>query len=274
MSFEENRPEAPAEPDASPKESGAGALGPLLSRPDGELAARRRALDEVEARVEALDAEMAAARVEARAFEARYRAVVGARYAELERVEADIAEALVQLNPDDPTLIEKAREARVRAEESSAALGSAHEDEDEEPSPESDVLKRLYRRVAFVMHPDRCSNEWEIPYRNELMAEANRAYSTGDRGALEALLDGVEPRAGAGGVELELVLLRLARARQRLAALERECMELESTELFRLWQSVRAAAEQGRDALKELSDGLDRSIARARNRLEILHVLA
>ena len=228
---------------------------------------------DIEETISSREALLAEHRSVLRQFDVRYRETVGARFAQLDALEADIAEALADLSPNNAALREKARELRARATESAAALKEElAEGADGTSFSPSDDLRRLYRRVALAMHPDLCSNENEIQLRHELMVEANIAYNSGDHGWLEAMLEGggsVKGESAEAG-ELAWARIRLARAKQRLARIDRDLAMLESSDLFRLWQAVDAASSAGQDALRDLAASLDRSIRRARNRHEVL----
>lgn len=237
-----------------------------------ELEELARELERLEAELAEREAFLAARRGELRAFDARYRSVVGLRFAELDKLEADIAEALADLSPHNEALRERARELRAKADESAAALGEELPDDPAGAGfAPSDELRKLYRRVALAMHPDLCSNENEIQIRHELMVEANRAYSSGDQQWLEALLSGTaEPRGAGVSGEIVWAKMRVALARQRLDVIERDLQAIERSELFRLWRAVEAASSEEHDALRDLASSLDRSIRRAQNRHEVL----
>jgi hypothetical protein len=218
------------------------------------------------------DRELTTLRSELKAFEVRYRSLVGSRYVEIDRLEADIAGALAALSPDDPELQVRAREARERADASAEAMADDPSDDETACYAPSAGLKQLYRRVAREMHPDRGAGADDSDYRHELMVEANRAYREKNLEMLEALLCeiamGAEYEDASPGVKS--LLRRLGRARRELAIVDEDIEELESGELYALWREVVRTEEAGRDLLKEKVSSLDRRIGRARNRLEVL----
>ena len=91
-----------------------------LKRKQLELAAIENELAERELDLSTLEAEL-------RAFERRYLRTVGIKYAELDDLEAQIAEALARLNPQDIRTHEQASQARAQADESAQAAGTAKE---------------------------------------------------------------------------------------------------------------------------------------------------
>ena len=198
---------------------------------DEDVGAREAELAELERAIADRELLLATLRSGLRAFESRYLRAVRPKYAEVDRVEADIAEALAALDPDSEELREQARLARERADASERASDEASQDTSGCHTP-SVGLKRLYRRVALQMHPDRSLDAEEVAYRHELMVEANRAYRDGDSGLLETLLAHFERGESADGERsgLRRALWQLARAERRLAekqAKVAECLRVE-----------------------------------------------
>ncbi len=237
-----------------------------------EVAARLAELAELEAAVEDRELLLKTCRSGLRAFETTYLRAVRPRYAERDRIDAEIAEAMAAFDPDNEALRELAEQARARAESSAAASEEVAGEDASGCHAPSVGLKRLFRRVALQMHPDRCSDPEEVAYRHELMVEANRAYRDGDDRLLETLLDlfsSDEEAIGEQG-ELRRVLWTIARARRRLSEIDSELEEIEASEIFGLWRESEIAADQGRDFIRERLGSIERSLAKARARLEVL----
>lgn len=243
---------------------------------DADVAARAAELAALEAELEERETLLKTVRSGLRHFETSYLRAVRPKYAERDRVEAEIAEAMLAHDPDNEELKSRAKEARARADESAKASEEvAREDETGCHTP-SVGLKRLFRRVALNLHPDRCADPEENDVRHELMVEANRAYRDGDDDLLEILL-GLSETGGevsSERAELRRVLWRIERARRRLKEVERELAEVEASEIFGLWRQSEVAAEQNRDFVRERVGVIDRSLAKARARLEALLALA
>ncbi|MCC6742755.1 MAG: hypothetical protein IT175_02740 [Acidobacteria bacterium] len=240
----------------------------------GEVAAKAAELIELQARLTDRNEYLVALRAEIVAFETRYLRAVRSRYVELDRLEAGILAAMSAMSPEDAELAERAEAARLRAERSAAEYG--------EDFPEADVsschtpstgLKRLFRRIAFEMHPDRADDEDEAAFRHELMIEANRAYRDGDHGLLQSLLADVDVGAEAGS-DLARLLRRIAVGERRLADVEREIEALERSEFHDLWREALDAARQGRDLVAEKLAELDRKIRKQQSRLDLLQHVA
>ena len=150
-----------------------------ITRPeDRELETKRGELAALEANLAERELQLASLRAELSSFERKYLAEVGSRYAELDELKAQLAERLAAEHPGDLRLQESARQARARADETrtTAATDGEREHKIFSPTPE---LKRLYREVAKRIHPDLTSDDADRVKRQELMAEANRAYELG-----------------------------------------------------------------------------------------------
>lgn len=226
-----------------------------------QLAALRSTLAEREA-------EVAQVRAQLKNFEGRYFRQVGMLYAQLDDLDARIAEREVDLYDSDAAR-NRAREARQRAQEThEAAFAEAHEAEEFDP-PLS--LKTLFRDVAKRIHPDFARDDAERNHFTLLMARANLAYRRGDAAILERLLDDHrETSASLAGDDAAAELRLLTRQRQHatrdLAALEAERRALLSGELAQLYVDAEAAAREHRDLLSELAAGLREQIADAERR--------
>ncbi len=241
-----------------------------------ELQRKLQELDALMGEVAEGEEELATLLVELHAFEQRYLRIVGRRYAELDRIEAEIAAILARLSPADTAAQQEAAEASARADESAEAAGAAPA----EPSPRErfvppEGLKRLFREVAKRVHPDLTTNEQERVRRQRFMADANAAYEAGDQARLEAILREWEASPEAvegGGVGAELVraIRQIAQARARLKAIGAEMARLRESDLHELRAKAEAGEAEGRDVLAEMAMSLDEQIASARLRLEAL----
>jgi hypothetical protein len=213
--------------------------------------------------------------VELHVFEVHYLETVGRRYAELDEIEADIAEIEAALAPGSVELLERAEEARARAQESADALDAGRALPERGPGPPSESLKKLFRKIARVIHPDLAENEEARAKRQMLMAAANRAYVTGDEDQLASLLkeweESPEAVVGQGPVaELLRAIRQIARVRERLEGLAGEIAALEESDLFHLRARVEAAEAAGRDLLGEMAAAIEPQVKEARARLEAL----
>jgi len=209
------------------------------------------------------------------AFELRYKRVVGVRYAELDEIEAKIAEELARRNPRDAKAKVEAKDARKKAEESTRETRGALEQEGKEKFEPSEDLKKLYREIAKKVHPDLASDDKDRERRNKFMAEVNSAYRDGDEAKLNSLLreweSSPESVRGEGvAVELVRVIRTIARGRERLKVIAREIDKLRESELYGLMGKDEEAGKEGRDLLGELVRMIDENIVGATEKLRVV----
>jgi hypothetical protein len=249
-------------------------LAPPVTPEERELKKKRTELAPLEAALAQQELDLATLQAELRAFEARYFRLVGRLYVELDELHAQLAEAKARRTPKNPDLYREASEARTRATESAEAVGTAMVGEDAtgEFTPRED-LKKLYREIAKLIHPDLTTDERERTRRTRLMAEANRAYTAADETKLRAILDEwvSSPESVPGeGVAAELVrtIRKIHQVERRLADIEAETSTLRGSEPHKLKQQVEVAKERDRDLLAEMADQLNRQIAVARTHLD------
>lgn len=183
---------------------------------------------------------------ELNAFEQKYQQNISIRFAELDRIEAQI-------------------------EEYTAYLESLKE------FKPSDSLKKLYREVAKRIHPDLATDEAEKLKRQELMIEANQAYENGDEEHLKIILhkweSSPESVRGEGiGAELVRVLRQIAQGHDRLQAIEEELLAVQQSKLYQLRGQVVEVEKMGRDLLEEMAAELDEQITTAQQILEEIKI--
>ncbi|HTS10815.1 MAG TPA: hypothetical protein VMH00_01735 [Candidatus Limnocylindrales bacterium] len=239
-----------------------------------ELALKRDEQTSVQTELAECELRAANLRAELGAFERQYLHFVGLRYADLDELNAQVAEEIAKGQPGNERAQQTAREARARA---SKTRSSAGEDTEQEPKPfqASPELKRLYREVARRVHPDLTSDREDRAKRQELMAEANQAYEQGDETQLTKILTEYEcsPESVQGegaGPELIRVIRRISQARSRLTEIEAELQELLRSDLHQLKTRVDEAEKHGRDIVKEIVSKVDEQISQAKRRLENL----
>src|SRR5262244_2267560 len=92
-----------------------------------ELAKKRQELVELESDLTEQELHLTGLRLALAVFERRYLRIVGTLYAELDDVEAQIAEILARSRPSDLDAQGSAEQARTRANDSRAALQSPAE---------------------------------------------------------------------------------------------------------------------------------------------------
>jgi hypothetical protein len=245
----------------------------LQQTPDAAaLLDKREQLAAVRSMLAERESELAQIRAQLKTFEGRYLRQVGILYAELDALEARIAEREVDLYDSDSAR-RRAEETRQRAQEThDAAFGEAREAEEFDPPPS---LKTLFRDVAKRIHPDFARDEAEQRHFTLLMARANQAYSRGDTETLQRLLDDHrEINASIAGEGAAAELLRITRqiqhAERDIATLDAERHTLLAGEVAQLHLDAEAAAREHRDLLTELATSLREQIADAQRRFELI----
>lgn len=233
-----------------------------------ELENKEAELASLEANLIQRELDLATLRAELTDFEIQYLRTVGVLYAELDEIQAQIAEVRARRTPSDPGTQEQAARARTQAQESSQTARAIGEPK----SKPTESLKKLFREVAKRVHPDLAGNDADRARRQRLMAEANRAYENGDDAKLQAILDEWETSPdsveGEGvGPELIRVIRKLAQIQRRLVKIEAEMRQLSTSDLYKLWLKTDEAENQERDLLKEIASQVERDIDAARTRL-------
>lgn len=240
-----------------------------------ELEAKRAELIGLETELSQRELELATLQTELRAFEARYLRIVGGRFAQRDELEAAIAEAVARRHPQDVAADREAKDSRARATESAEAAEralSTHVNESFEPT---DDLKRLFRDLAKLVHPDLTTDDRERERRHAVMAAVNEAFAAGNVGELQRLLDEWETSPdsvqGEGiGPDLLRIIRKLYQANQRMSHIAEELDGLRRSELYDLKGRCAAARSLGRDLLIELADQLDAEIAELKQRLDFV----
>jgi hypothetical protein len=239
---------------------------------DEELAKKKAELAQLEAELAERELALASLHAELASFEGRYLRVVGILYAELDKINAQIAERIAR-HVGTQEASQNAVQAQQQAQESySAAYGEAAKAPEFKPTAD---LKRLYREVAKRVHPDLTSDAADRAKRERLMAEANRAYEHGDADALKRILEEYEssPESVIGeGVAAELVrvIRKIRQVKNRLAKIESEIERLTQSEVNQLSIKASEVEREGRDLLSEMAANVKRQVRLAQQRLEAL----
>jgi DnaJ-domain-containing protein 1 len=238
-----------------------------------ELSKKLTELSELESKLTQRELDLATLHGELRAFEVRYFRVIGTRYAELDEIEAQVAELQAQINFKDKKSKERATQARAKARESAHNIDVEQEPLKHDKFTPSESLKKLYREVAKNIHPDLANDEEERARRQRFMAEANRAYEESDETRLGEILREweISPESVKGegvGAELVRVIRKITQVKERLSVIETEFDKLKGSEIYQLKIRVEEAENEGRGLLREMAFQLDEQIAFAKQRLK------
>jgi hypothetical protein len=253
--------------------------GRVRITPVGEhLANQQRLLGELTEILATREAEFASIGIAFARFRLSYLARFAPLYADLDRLEAEIARLVAERTPpgapEAGAAKARAEAAEARAHESESAAEGAEEDPGIPCEPSAEI-RALYRKVAKAVHPDLAGDDEDRGRRTRLMAAASQAYADGDEAALRRILDGeaARPDAIKGddiGARLVRVLRQIAQVRARLADLVALRAALEADPMWQLFDAVRAASERGEDLLERTDHDLRRRIDSARAQLAAL----
>jgi hypothetical protein len=242
-----------------------------------ELNKKRAMIERLKDRLAAREEQMADLRAELDQFEAQYTMQVGRLYADLDDIEASIAEEEFKLVPDDEEIKKKAEELRRRAEESARRAENASEKGSTKWQPTQEA-KRAYHDLARTIHPDLALDPHEKEKRHGLMAELNDAYSCGDQQKLNKLADDFRnsPDLITGdsvGDSLVRAIRQIYQINKRLKELWAERRDAEDSELFRLREKMLAEFAAGRDMIKQMGARTEVQIKKSERRLNNLRVV-
>ena len=236
-----------------------------------ELDKKRSELSELESRLVDRELFVVGLRSELSAFEQTYLTIVGKRYAELDEIEAKITEYFARTHPGDRRAQSNAQQARSQAEASADVTRDLDQGKGSSPK-QSQSIKSLYREVAKRIHPDLAFDGPDRLRREQLMAQANRAYEEDDEARLRAILEEYEfsPESVQGegpGAELVRAIRKIAQITRRLVEIDKEVVNLEQSDYFKLNVKVEQGKAEGRDVLREMAEDLDLKITASRERL-------
>ncbi|RKE20337.1 rhodanese-like domain-containing protein [Streptomyces sp. TLI_171] len=134
-----------------------------------------------------LDVDVATLRVEIDNFALAHHQLLGPLYAELDELDALIAESVAALS-GDPEDLRRAREARERVEPAEERGPREGEPEARRVRPDKDA-QRIYRELARRAHPDLSTDPDEQQRRSAFIARVNEAYALADTDGLAALAE-------------------------------------------------------------------------------------
>jgi hypothetical protein len=205
----------------------------LIEWIDPEIAALEAELAAVGEDLAGAEAALAEARELLRVFTRAHDRILGPLHAELDEIEARIAEtcAAASGSPDD---LRDARAARDRASESARAADAIPKTETVPPPPEA---RPLYRGLARNCHPDLAADEADRQRRQAFMIRVNVAYARGDVDLLERLsreweeADATAPTRDDGPGRLPRLRAAVQAAQRRLAQVGSELEEVTTSGL-------------------------------------------
>ncbi|MGA2323514.1 MAG: J domain-containing protein [Sedimentisphaerales bacterium] len=241
---------------------------------EDELATKKAEIEKLSQLLAVKELDLEELKLTVVAFHRRYYFEVGKRYVELDELRAQIAEIKARQTPQDNELNQEAVRTRTQARKAAEEYeGAEIEPQADSPMPEkTEHVKKLYRKVASVIHPDKTTDEKSRHLRTKLMAELNEAYARKDVAKMQNILDRWQesPEAISGeGAAAELVrtIRAIAQVKRRKSEIETEISTIMTSDIYVLMAKVHDADLAGRDILAEMSISIDYEIQDARNEL-------
>lgn len=228
-----------------------------------DLQALRDQIGAGEATLHERRAELARLDTELAAFNIRYRHEVGRLHDELDALEAALAEA-------------ELGEIERHLKDAGATPNAAPSAQADAPARfTSDAVRRLFREVARLIHPDLARDADGLDRRHALMIAANDAYAVGDAERLRAILQTWERSAEAvEGTDPAAVRQRLTARLAEIDAQLAECAAAlaarRDSPLWKLKTMVDEAAAAGKDLVADMVRRLQRDILVTTNRLDAM----
>jgi hypothetical protein len=238
-------------------------LVPSEHSEDHDLDGLRSRVAELEALLGERAAAIAQLELDLAAFKIHYRKRVGRLHEELDDLELKIAEAELgeiskRLDSDTAQPIDES----AAAPETAARFTS-------------DAVRRLFRDVAKLIHPDLAPDETTRDRHHRMMIEANKAYAVGDeerlRWILESWQQSPESVQGSDDDATRLRLIRrIAQIEEQLVICGSEMDRLKDSPMWKLKAMIDEAAGNGKDLVRDMVVRLKRDILAARNRLDAM----
>ena len=229
-----------------------------------ELEGKQDQLSSLEDELAALQEKLSSLEADLQSFNAQYLHRLGVKFLRLDELKHQIAQAFATLSPDDQDAAEQAAEAEERVHETAEEVGEyVRPDFEEKPFAPTEELKSLFREVAKAVHPDLAVDEDDRKRREQLMAEANRAYKELDADRLREIQDAAELSRPIEsdedvGRKLVRVIRLIASVQSRMSGMR---AELERAKASSLWELKCAHEDEGDVVFKRIEQQLDSEIA-------------
>jgi len=195
------------------------------------------------------------------AFEYRYINLAGKQFAKLESLKAKLIEVVNLFSNED-----KLPSINLNFDEEFLNFTSGNDlDISSLSNPVNEDIKNLFRKVAKKIHPDLSNNEEERVIREELMKRANKALSENNINSLLEILSEWESRPESingdeTGAKLVRVIRKISQIRNRLKNIEKEQLELENSEIYKLYSMAEDASYTGVDFIQSIVDKVNLEI--------------
>jgi DnaJ-domain-containing protein 1 len=207
-----------------------------------ELGRKSAELEELEIKLLQGELDLVTLHAELKKFDREYQQTIVTRSMELERIEKQIAEYIAYLESNNTFTA-------------------------------SEGIKKLYREIAKLIHPDLTTDSIEKIVRGNLMVEANQAYEDGNIEKLHSILNEWKnsPESIQGediGAKLIRAIRKVAQCRRRLHEIQKEIEKTKLTELYQLYFEVSIAKDNDMDLLAKMANNIEEQIFSAQQELK------
>ncbi len=239
---------------------------------EAELAERKAYGEKLLSLHEAMESRLQELNKTVEQFQQRYANEVGKKQNELNWLNAQISELRVKnteygsdvmhIKQDNKKSAVNTKYTRNNITFKTKAVSHAVQDYKE--------TKRMYRKIASIIHPDKAMEVRSRTLRTKLMAELNEAYAQKDTMKMQHILDQwyESPEAVAG----ESIYAELERTERAIRLLDKGMSDIQSaistimtSDLYVMMVKVKKAHEEGRDLIAEMSIYLDTKIKEVQN---------
>jgi len=211
-------------------------------------------------------------------FQQYYFKEVGSKYVELDEIRAKIAELKAQKNRNDKQAQEAAKEARKTANATADDFKTYKEsgDFEEKTQKVSEEARKLYRKIASIIHPDKSTDNKSRKIRTKLMAELNAAYEKDDMDSMRKILNDFQASPetvdGEGtAADLIRIIRTINQVNRRIAEIEKELEQIRKSDIIQLMLQVNKGSKKDRNILREMAEEVQQDIKKARRELEGLN---
>ena len=228
---------------------------------EGELEERRAEFERLSSVFEEKEGCLGDLRLAVEQFQLRYSFEVGQKQVELNRLNEELEEFM-------------ARKYRGGGEVTPKGLGAEKKGANVamKAVPELREVKRMYRKVAALIHPDKAAEGCCRAFRTVLMADLNEAYARKDSAGMQGILDqwNESPEAVIGdgpSASLERYHRAIARIKRKIEEIDHESSKIAASDMYMMMVKVQEAERLGRDVLSEMTAALDAKVEYAKNTL-------
>ena len=243
-----------------------------MSTAEAELAERKAYGEKLQSVHEVMESRLQEITKTVEQFQQRYANEVGKKQNELNRLNAQLSELRVKKATYGSDVKQISQGIDNASGTSSKRNNTITFKTKAEYHSVQDVkeAKRVYRKIASIIHPDKAAEVSSRTLRTKLMAELNEAYALKDTMKMQRIFnqwqESPEAVVGEGIVaELERTLRAIALLNKRMTDIQTAISRIMTSDVYVMMLKVQKAHEEGRDFIAEMSISLDTKIKEVQN---------